>query len=107
MLLDGRPIAAAEAYRQGLVHRLVEPGEAVTAALEWAGWLANRPEWSLRACKQLVKSIRGLPQRDALRQEGQLYAEHFMRPDAQALARAALERYEAGGDSYEAFGIGR
>lgn len=103
LLLDGRPIDAGEAFRLGLVQRLVPAGRAVAEALEWAEWLAAQPPWSLRACKMLVKEIRGKPLGESLRHEGSVYAENFMRADALELARQAIARYEAGGDSYDAF----
>lgn len=41
--LDGRPIGATEAQALGLVHRVVPPGGALDAAVEWGAWLAQHP----------------------------------------------------------------
>jgi enoyl-CoA hydratase len=105
LILDGRPIDGAEAWRLGLVHRLVSPGQALDAALEWASWLAQRPAWALEACKRAVKGGRDLPFDQALRHEGATFVDLLSRPDTLDLLRDAQTRYDAGGDSYEAFGL--
>jgi enoyl-CoA hydratase len=52
MALTGDPISAEDAHRHGLVNRLVEPGEALNAALELASEITvNAPlavRWSRR-----------------------------------------------------------
>lgn len=105
--LDGRPISAEEASSLGLVHRVVPRGNALAEAIEWATWLAGRPPWALAANKALVKGIRSLPLREALRKEIETFAECASRPDALELIRGAKNRYDAGGDSYDAFGVPR
>lgn len=107
LVLDGRPISADEASTLGLVHRVVPPGEALDVATDWAVWLASRPAWALVANKALVKGARGIPLRDALRREIETFAQCASRPEALALVREAQSRYDAGSDSYEAFGIPR
>jgi enoyl-CoA hydratase len=107
LVLDGRPVDAHEAYRLGLIHRLVPAGEALDAATDWARWLVGLPPWALEANKRAVKGVRDTPLRDALRQEGVNYAEAFSRADALQRAREIQGRYDAGADSYEAFGIPR
>jgi enoyl-CoA hydratase/carnithine racemase len=105
LALDGRPIGGEEAHRLGLVHRLVPSGHALAAAIEWATWLAGRPPWALAANKQLVKDIRGLPLRDALRKELETFAECAVQPGALDLVRQAQGRYDDGADSYGAFQV--
>ena len=107
LVLDGRPIDAEEAYRLGLVHRVAEAGRAVEVAVEWGAWLAARPPWGLKACKALVKSARDIALGDALRHELSTFAECCSRADSLELIRAAHARYEAGGDSYDAFNLPR
>jgi len=107
LVLDGRPVSARDAYRLGLVARLVEDGSAVDAAVEWATWLASRPSWALAANKALVKAARDTPLRDALRAELESFVTHASRPDALGLIRAGQARYDAGGDSFDAFGLPR
>ncbi|MDX1687853.1 MAG: enoyl-CoA hydratase/isomerase family protein [Candidatus Promineifilaceae bacterium] len=55
LLLSGRDIAADEAQRIGLVHRVVPAGEGVlTAAQAWAESLKALPRGALAAMKRLV-----------------------------------------------------
>jgi enoyl-CoA hydratase len=103
LVLDGRPISGEEALRLGLVHRVAP--DALGAALGWAAWLAGRPSWALEANKSLVKGARGLSLRDGLRREIEAFAACASRPDALALVREAQARYDAGGDSRDAFGL--
>ena len=107
LVLDGRPIGGDEARELGLVHRVAETDRLLPEAIEWAEWLAGHPPWALEANKRLVKSARGGSQRDALRGEIQAFAEYASRPETLKLIEDAQARYDAGGDSYDAFGIRR
>jgi enoyl-CoA hydratase len=49
LILTGRAVPADEAYRIGLVERLVEPGQALAEALALARSMAALPQRSLRA----------------------------------------------------------
>jgi enoyl-CoA hydratase/carnithine racemase len=105
LVLDGRPISGEEASRLGLVHRVARDQDALSEAIGWAEWIASRPPWALTANKALVKGARTLSLRDGLRKEIETFAECASRPEALALIRDAQARYDAGGDSYEAFGL--
>lgn len=107
LVLDGRPIDAAEAHRLGLVHRLVPAGGALDAALDWARWLARHPDWALAGSKELIVGGRDLSMRDALRRETALFVEAFTRPEVVDQAKHIQARYDNGADSYDAFGIDR
>jgi enoyl-CoA hydratase len=107
LVLDGRPIDGAEAFRLGLVHRLVEPEEALGEALRWAEWLARRPPEGLAACKRAVKGARGRPFDDVLKHEGGIFMEMLSRPETIDRLRAAQARYDDGADAHGAFGIPR
>jgi enoyl-CoA hydratase/carnithine racemase len=107
LVLDGRPIDGAEAYRLGLAQRLATGCSAEEEALRWAGWLASRPAWALQANKALVKAQRDRPLKDALRIELGAFAEQAQRPESRELMRRAVERYAAGGDSFDAFDLER
>jgi enoyl-CoA hydratase len=48
LILTGRAVSAPEAFDIGLVHRLVPPDSALTAALELAAALATSPQQCLR-----------------------------------------------------------
>jgi enoyl-CoA hydratase/carnithine racemase len=106
-VLDGRPIDGVAAFRLGLTHRLVEPGEALGEALRWAEWLASRPAGALAACKRAVKGARGLPFDDALRHEGAVFIELLSRSETIDGLRQAQARYDDGADTHAAFGIPR
>ena len=54
LILSGRPVAAEEALRIGLVDRVVEPGEAVAAAQKLAHEIAAFPQAALRADRRSV-----------------------------------------------------
>lgn len=107
LIIDGRPVSGAEAFRLGLVHRLAPAGEALVAALDWAGWLSGRSEGALAFSKSIIVGERDLALGDALRQETTKFVERFSNPKVVQLARQVQERYDEGADSYEAFGVER
>lgn len=55
-LATGAPIDAATLHRHGLVNRVVAPGTAVAAALEWARALAQGPADALARIKALASA---------------------------------------------------
>lgn len=105
LVLDGRPVDGAEAFRLGLIHRLVDPDQPLEEALRWAEWLASRPPGALTACKRAVKGARGLPFEDALRHEGAVFTELLSRSKTIDRLRATQARYDDGADTRSAFGI--
>lgn len=107
LVLDARPISANEAFRLGLVHRVVAPGNALSESVQWAGWLSQRPPWALAASKHVINGSRGKDLATALRDETSTYVEQFSKPEVLDLARAAQARYDDGADSYDAFGLPR
>ena len=58
LILTGRPIDAAEAFRMGLVMRVVPEGALDAAAAELAGQVARHPRGGLAAAKAAVAEIR-------------------------------------------------
>ena len=58
LILTGRPIDAAEAFRMGLVMRVVPDGALDAAAAELAGQVARHPRGGLAAAKAAVAEIR-------------------------------------------------
>jgi enoyl-CoA hydratase/carnithine racemase len=54
LILTGRAVPAEEALQMGLVNRVVEPGRALTAAIELARTLAKFPQHGLRADRMSV-----------------------------------------------------
>ena len=105
LVLDGRPIDAAEAHRLGLVDLLVGDGEATEHAVQWATWLARREPQALSLIKDLIVGARDLTLGQALRRETALFVSRFQEESVVERASAVQQRYDDGGDSFEAFGI--
>jgi enoyl-CoA hydratase/carnithine racemase len=69
LVLTGRAVAAKEALEIGLVNRVVEKGEALAAALELAGTLAELPQRGLRADRMSLHEQWGMSWDEARRNE--------------------------------------
>lgn len=92
LLLTGESISAAEAYRIGLVHRLVPAGEPVLpAALAWAERLAALPRDALAATKELVR-LAAISAGDAASAEPELFAALWGGPNHREAVTAFLEK---------------
>jgi enoyl-CoA hydratase len=70
MILTGRPVRAAEAYRWGLANRLVGAGEALAAAQALAAEIARFPSLCLRTDRASSYRQWDLGLEAALREEG-------------------------------------
>ena len=90
LILTGRPVEAQEAFDIGLVNRLVEEGQALSAAIALAHQLAALPQACLRGDRASALSQWGKEQGDAmadkfaagltsLRLDGRAGAERFAR----------------------------
>lgn len=69
LILTGRPVAAAEALRIGLVDRVVAPGAALAAAVQLAQDIAAFPQTCLLADRHSAYAQDRLPEAAALEQE--------------------------------------
>jgi enoyl-CoA hydratase len=105
LVLDGRPVSAAEAHRMGLVDLLVPPGTALQAAEDWATWLAGRAAGDLAMVKDLIVGNRGLELGAALRRETSTFVSRFGDETMVERALTVQRRYDEGADSYKAFGL--
>ena len=83
LILTGRPVAAEEALRIGLVDRMVEPGQALAEAMEIARHIADFPQAALRADRRNVFDQWSLEEEAALRKEGAGGAEAMDSGEAQ------------------------
>jgi enoyl-CoA hydratase len=72
MILTGRGVSGDEARTMGLVNRLVEPGEALPAALQLAHELAALPQGCLRSDRRSAYDQWSLPLDAALARETEL-----------------------------------
>ena len=69
LVLTGRAVQGEEAFDIGLANRLVEPGDALTAAVDLARQLARLPQTCLRNDRLSVLEQWGIPFEDAVRNE--------------------------------------
>ena len=107
MILDGRPITAAEAHQLGAINKVVADDELRQEAIDWAAHIARWPAWSLEACKRSFYDGRDLPLDAAGRNESQIFFSVARRDDAVELMTEVQARYDAGQDSYDAIGLPR
>jgi enoyl-CoA hydratase/carnithine racemase len=73
ILFTGKPIDAREAYRIGLVNKVVSQEELMPAAKEWAETLCQVGPLGVRAAKQAMLMGYSMPLDDGLRLEGSLF----------------------------------
>ena len=91
LILTGRAVGAEEALAMGLANRIVDDGQALTAARELARQIAAFPQQCMKADRASAHAQWNLPLAQALQQEG---AGGFAVVQAEALAGAA--RFAAG-----------
>lgn len=72
ILLMGRLIDAQEAYRIGLVNKVVPQAEVMTAAKEWAEVICRAGPLAVRAAKEAMVRGFSMPLEDGLRLENSL-----------------------------------
>jgi enoyl-CoA hydratase/carnithine racemase len=89
LLLTGDPVDAAEAYRMGLVSRLVEPANLAAAAQELAATIASRPPIAAQSAKANLTAARSMGQEAAIQYEREMQAICMGTQDA-AEGRAAF-----------------
>jgi enoyl-CoA hydratase len=92
MILTGRGVDGEEAHHIGLANRLVEPGEAKSAAQSLAHEIAARPQAALRSDRASSYEQWALPLDDALRNE----YEHGMATLRTGEMKSGLENYASG-----------
>jgi enoyl-CoA hydratase/carnithine racemase len=92
MMFFGEPISAEEAFRIGLVDRIVPSGQALQVAQGLARRLANMPVMALRSIKKAVDEGLGMTLQGGLQLEGELFDEIFQSEDAQEGIRAFIEK---------------
>lgn len=92
MALTADPITAERAFELGLVNRLVEPGEAVNAALELAGRVARNAPLGLQASKELIREMQGRTEAEFWELQKQLLGGVFGSADAIEGATAFAEK---------------
>ncbi|WP_329530342.1 crotonase/enoyl-CoA hydratase family protein [Streptomyces sp. NBC_01450] len=94
LLLTGDPIDAERAERLGLVNRVVPEGQALEAALQLAGRVAENAPLAVRCAKAVASAAPGWPQDEVWRRQAPFSDAVFASQDAQEGARAFVERRE-------------
>ncbi len=84
LILTGRGVSGDEALRIGLANRLVEPGQALAAAVELAQQLADLPQGCMRRDRQSSYDQWDLPLVDALANETRLGLDTIRSGETQA-----------------------
>ncbi len=92
MILTGRPVGAEEAFQIGLANRLVDPGRALSEAIELARQLARFPQRCLRNDRLSAYQQWGLDMQEALENEARLGIEVI----ASGETAAGAARFAAG-----------
>jgi enoyl-CoA hydratase len=92
LIMTGRHMSGGEARDRGLLARLVEPGELMTATMELAGTLAARPVLAVREAKWLIDDGVEAPLASALTFEQRVLSSLFMSQDAREGIAAFLEK---------------
>ncbi|HYC23054.1 MAG TPA: enoyl-CoA hydratase-related protein [Candidatus Bathyarchaeia archaeon] len=108
LILTGKPIDAQEAWRMGLVNKVVPHDRVLSEALELAQLLATHPWQTLEFCKKAAYGSKEIPSR-ALGIEYETAMSHFQmhaRPPRAANAQEGLEafvekKYKPGVETYD------
>jgi enoyl-CoA hydratase/carnithine racemase len=92
ILMTGEEVGAAAAERIGLANRVVPDGQALPAALEWAGKLAAGPGLALGTTKRLLENEWTMGLTAALESEAQAQALLLMGQDHRAFYEAFAKK---------------
>jgi enoyl-CoA hydratase/carnithine racemase len=92
MLLTGEMVSADDAYRIGLVNRVVPAGEASETALELAKTIASKSAYTVKIGKQAFYRQRELDLAGAYKLTADVMVENMMAPDAEEGIGAFIEK---------------
>ncbi len=92
MALTADPITADRAYELGMVNRLVEPGEAVNAALELAERISRNAPLGLAASKEIIRECWGRTEAEFWEFQNTILSSVFSSSDAIEGATAFAEK---------------
>lgn len=92
MAITGDPITAERAADLGLVTRLVEPGEAVEAAVALASRVAQNAPLAVAASKQLIRATQGVTEEEFWSLQRTYQMRVFTSKDAREGPRAFAEK---------------
>ena len=92
MLLTGEAVSAAEAWRFGLVNRVVSPNELSGAVAELARQIAGRSTLTVKTGKQAFQQQRGMTLEDAYAFASAVMTENLLARDAEEGIGAFIEK---------------
>lgn len=92
LVYSGEIIDAGEAFRLGLVERVVPPGKAMEAAFEWIAKMMRKGPLGILAAKKAIHRTRDLPLSAGLELESDLWANLTATQDMKEGAKAFLEK---------------
>lgn len=90
--LTGDPLTAERAFHHGLVNRIVEPGQALEAALELAAALAANGPLALAATKEIMRRSLDWTEDERWKRQMDIMAPVFASEDAREGATAFAEK---------------
>ncbi len=92
MMLTGATVPAEEAWRVGLVNRVVEPDRLLTEAEALAGEIARLAPLAISACLEAVTRGLEMPLKEGLALGAELFSGLFATEDVREGTRAFLEK---------------
>lgn len=92
LILTGKMISAAEAYRIGLVNEIVPRAELMPAAERWAAEILECSPLSVRLAKESVLAGQGLSVDEAIKQDGERLEQMRASADSMEGPRAFAEK---------------
>ncbi len=92
LVFTGEAITATEAFRLGLVERVVPPGQVIEAALELAARIIEKGPLGVAAGKRVINGARDLSLQKGLELESDLWADLTTSEDMKEGARAFIEK---------------
>jgi enoyl-CoA hydratase/carnithine racemase len=92
MLMLGLPMDAQEAYRIGMINKVVPADQLMKAAEEWATRLSQGAPLAMKAIKEITVRGAALPIDEALRMEWKAIEPCLGSDDIQEATRAFLEK---------------
>jgi enoyl-CoA hydratase/carnithine racemase len=91
MILLGTPISAEEAYRLGLVNKVVPLAQLLPTAKEWAAKICENGPLAIRRAKEAMVRGRNMAQEEGLRMELAFFEEMLQSEDYKEGLRALAE----------------
>ena len=92
LVYSGEMIDAMEAFRLGLVEKVVPPGQVMVAAMERAAKIMEKGPLAVVAAKKVINRGRDLPLQHGLELESELWANLTATEDMKEGARAFIEK---------------